>query len=126
MVELDVPKPTSNSLLDLDDDRFDLLDLRSCFLPHVTRIRSLGQSSSLVVGDPDKMSADVLRCGAQVVLPADADGHAAGLDRIQDLGVGAMTFPAAGSATDLALLLSVVHRTSLSRETPDVNNLRQF
>jgi len=27
---------------------------------------------------------------------------------------------------DLALLLSIVHQTSLSRETPDVNNLRQF
>ena len=59
----------------------------------------------LIVGDPDRISAEVLRCGAQVVLPADADGHAAGLERIQDLGVGAMTFPAAGSAADLALLL---------------------
>src|ERR1700742_788173 len=48
----------------------------------------------LIVGDPERMSADVLRSGAQVVLPADADGHAAGLERIQDLGVGAMTFPA--------------------------------
>jgi len=47
------------------------------------------------------------------VLPADADGHAAGLERIQDLGVGAMTFPAAGSATDLALLLADHHGAAL-------------
>jgi uncharacterized membrane-anchored protein len=55
----------------------------------------------------------VLKCGAQVVLPADADGHAPGLERIQDLGVGAMTFPAAGSATDLALLLADHHGAAL-------------
>jgi len=47
------------------------------------------------------------------VLPADADGHAGGLERIQDLGIGAMTFPAAGSATDLALLLVDHHGASL-------------
>src|SRR5207244_10901059 len=65
----------------------------------------------LIVGNPDQMSADVLKSGAQVVLPADADGHANGLERIQDLGIGAMTFPAAGSAADLALLLVDHHRS---------------
>ena len=68
-------------------------------------LRKAGYRPQLIVGDPDRISAEALRCGAQVVLPADADGHAAGLERIQDLGVGAMTFPAAGSAADLALLL---------------------
>ncbi|MDT5012006.1 MAG: hypothetical protein QOH57_3623 [Mycobacterium sp.] len=76
-------------------------------------LRKAGYRPQLIVGDPDQMSADVLRCGAQVVLPADADGHAAGLERIQDLGVGAMTFPAAGSATDLALLLADHHGAAL-------------
>src|SRR6476660_527370 len=68
-------------------------------------LRKAGYRPQLIVGDPDKISGETLRCGAQVVLPADADGHAAGLERIQDLGVGAMTFPAAGSAADLARLL---------------------
>lgn len=72
-------------------------------------LRKAGYRPALIVGDPDKMSVEVLRSGAQVVLPADADGHAAGLERIQDLGVGAMTFPAAGSAADLALLLCDHH-----------------
>jgi len=76
-------------------------------------LRKAGYRPQLIVGDPDKMTADVLRCGAQVVLPADADGHAPGLDRIQDLGIGAMTFPAAGSATDLALLLVDHHGAAL-------------
>ncbi len=72
-----------------------------------------GYRPALIVGNPDSMSADVLKCGAQVVLPADADGHAVGLERIQDLGIGAMTFPAAGSAADLALLLVDHHGASL-------------
>jgi len=76
-------------------------------------LRKAGYRPQLIVGDPDKITADVLRCGAQVVLPADADGHAAGLERIQDLGVGAMTFPAAGSAMDLALLLADHHGAAL-------------
>jgi uncharacterized membrane-anchored protein len=76
-------------------------------------LRKAGYRPQLIVGDPQKMTADVLRCGAQVVLPADADGHAPGLDRIQDLGIGAMTFPAAGSAIDLALLLADHHGAAL-------------
>ena len=76
-------------------------------------LRAGGYRPQLIVGNPDQMSAEVLKCGAHVVLPADADGHADGLERIQDLGIGAMTFPAAGSATDLALLLVDHHGAAL-------------
>jgi uncharacterized membrane-anchored protein len=76
-------------------------------------LRRAGYRPHLIVGDPEAMSVEVLRSGAQVVLPADSDGHAKGLERIQDLGVGAMTFPAAGSAADLALLLCDHHGASL-------------
>ncbi|QGU04523.1 putative cytokinetic ring protein SteA [Corynebacterium comes] len=74
----------------------------------------LGYKPDLIVGNPAGIGADTLRSGARVVLPADPDGHAAGLERIQDLGVGAMTFPAAtDSATDLALLLADYHGAKL-------------
>lgn len=76
-------------------------------------LREAGYRPQLIVGNPDQMSAEVLKCGAPVVLPAEADGHASGLERIQDLGIGAMTFPAAGSATDLALLLVDHHGAAL-------------
>ena len=76
-------------------------------------LRHGGYRPQLIVGNPEQMSAEVLTCGAQVVLPADADGHAGGLERIQDLGIGAMTFPAAGSAADLALLLVEHHGAAL-------------
>lgn len=74
----------------------------------------LGYKPDLIVGNPAGIGADTLRSGARVVLPADPDGHAAGLERIQDLGIGAMTFPtAADSATDLALLLADYHGAQL-------------
>jgi uncharacterized membrane-anchored protein len=76
-------------------------------------LRKAGYRPQLIVGDPSNLSTEVLKCGAQVVLPADADGHAPGLERIQDLGVGAMTFPAAGSPADLALLLAHHHGAAL-------------
>ena len=52
------------------------------------------------------IDSETLRCGAEVVIPAHTDGHAPGLERLQDLGVGAVTFPASGSTEDLALLLA--------------------
>jgi uncharacterized membrane-anchored protein len=89
-------------------------------------LRKAGYRPQLIVGDPDKISAETLRCGAQVVLPADADGHAAGLERIQDLGVGAMTFPAAGSAADLALLLCDHHGASLIVTAGHTASIEEF
>ncbi|MFT3715340.1 MAG: putative cytokinetic ring protein SteA [Gordonia sp. (in: high G+C Gram-positive bacteria)] len=68
-----------------------------------------GYRPAVIVGDPDEIKTDTLKSGAEVVLPADPDGHAAGLARIQDLGIGATTFPAVGSAGDLALLLAEHH-----------------
>lgn len=67
----------------------------------------------MIVGDPDDINTDTLKSGAEVVLPADPDGHAPGLERIQDLGIGATTFPAAGTAGDLALLLADFHGADL-------------
>lgn len=72
-----------------------------------------GYRPDLIVGDPDGITAETLKCGAEVVLPADPDGHAQGLSRIQDLGIGAMTFPASASPADLALLLADHHGASL-------------
>jgi uncharacterized membrane-anchored protein len=89
-------------------------------------LRKGGYRPALIVGDPESMSVEVLRSGAQVVLPADADGHAKGLERIQDLGVGAMTFPAAGSAADLALLLADHHGASLIVTAGHTANIEEF
>ncbi|MFP7365844.1 putative cytokinetic ring protein SteA [Corynebacterium callunae] len=74
----------------------------------------LGYKPALIVGNPTGIGADALRSGAHVILPADPDGHTVGLERIQDLGIGAMTFPSSvSSATDLALLLANYHNPQM-------------
>jgi uncharacterized membrane-anchored protein len=69
-------------------------------------LRDAGYTPDLIVGDMDSVSDDVLRCGAEVVVHAYSDGRAPGLSRVQDLGVEAVTFPAAGTSEDVALLLA--------------------
>ncbi|NUS44985.1 MAG: thiamine pyrophosphokinase [Mycobacteriaceae bacterium] len=72
-----------------------------------------GYPPDLIVGDPDKISAAALKSGAEVVLPADEQGSAPGAARIQELGLGAVTFPASAAAMDLALLLVHHHGAAL-------------
>ncbi|MFJ4649751.1 putative cytokinetic ring protein SteA [Nocardia sp. NPDC088792] len=72
-----------------------------------------GYRPDLIVGDPEEITATTLKCGAEVILPADTDGHAKGLERIQDLGIGATTFPSSGAPADLALLIADHHGASL-------------
>jgi uncharacterized membrane-anchored protein len=67
----------------------------------------------IIVGDPSGIGAEALKSGAEVVVPAQPDGHAPGLTRIQDLGIGAVTFPASGNSEDLALLIADAHEASL-------------
>jgi uncharacterized membrane-anchored protein len=76
-------------------------------------LHQLGYRPNVIVGDPDRLSTDTLRSGAEVVVPAHMDGHAPGLERVQDLGVGAVTFPASGNSEDLALLLADTHGADL-------------
>ncbi|WP_433724641.1 putative cytokinetic ring protein SteA [Nocardia sp. CA-129566] len=72
-----------------------------------------GYRPDLIVGDPDEITSATLKCGAEMILPADTDGHAKGLERIQDLGIGATTFPSSGAPSDLALLLAHHHGAAL-------------
>lgn len=72
-----------------------------------------GYRPDLIVGDPDEITTATLKSGAEMILPADTDGHAKGLERIQDLGIGATTFPSSGAPSDLALLLAHHHGASL-------------
>ncbi|SNT05180.1 Uncharacterized membrane-anchored protein [Geodermatophilus pulveris] len=65
-----------------------------------------GHRPDMIIGDMDSVSDDVLRSGAEVVVHAYADGRAPGLARVQDLGVEAITFPAAATSEDIAMLLA--------------------
>ena len=65
-----------------------------------------GLVPDLIVGDMDSVTDEALGCGAEVVVHAYADGRAPGLQRVQDLGVPAVVFPAAGTSEDVAMLLA--------------------
>jgi len=65
-----------------------------------------GYTPDIIVGDMDSVSDDVLRCGAEVIVHAYPDGRAPGLARMQQLNVPAITFPAAATSEDIAMLLA--------------------
>lgn len=65
-----------------------------------------GYKPHLIVGDMDSVSDKALTCGAEIVVHAYADGRAPGLARVQELGVEAVVFPAAGTSEDVAMLLA--------------------
>ena len=74
-----------------------------------------GYTPDMIIGDMDSVSDDVLRCGAEVVVHAYPDGRAPGLARMQQLGVPAITFPAAATSEDIAMLLADEKGASLHR-----------
>ena len=64
-----------------------------------------GYQPDMIVGDMDSVSDDTLKCGAEVVVHAYADGHAPGLARVLDLGVEAITFPAAATSESMSPMI---------------------
>ncbi|WP_020672049.1 putative cytokinetic ring protein SteA [Amycolatopsis nigrescens] len=89
-------------------------------------LRAMGYRPDIIVGDPLGIDADTLKSGGEVVVPAQPDGHAPGVGRIQDLGIGAVTFPASGNSEDLALLLADAHQASLVVTVGFQATLREF
>ncbi len=76
-------------------------------------LRAAGHKPHIIVGNPEGIDDATLKTGAEVVIPAHSDGHAPGLERLQDLGIGAVTFPASGTSEDLALLLADASEAAL-------------
>ena len=72
-----------------------------------------GYKPDLIVGDMDSVSDAALCAGSEIVVHAYADGRAPGLKRVEDLGVPAVVFPAAGTSEDVAMLLADEHGASL-------------
>ena len=69
-------------------------------------LKEAGYQPDMIIGDMDSVSDSVLRCGAEVVVHAYPDGRAPGLERVTGLGVEAITFPAAATSEDIAMLLA--------------------
>lgn len=89
-------------------------------------LMAAGHRPALIVGDPAEVSNETLTCGADIVVPAFADGHAPGLHRVQDLGAGAVTFPSTANPEDLALLLAAHHGAALVVTVGLSGNMAEF
>jgi uncharacterized membrane-anchored protein len=85
-----------------------------------------GYTPDMIIGDMDSVTDDVLRCGAEVVVHAYPDGRAPGLDRVRQLDVAALTFPAAATSEDLAMLLADEKGASLIVAVGTHANLVEF
>lgn len=64
-----------------------------------------GLRPQIVVGNPELFSDEILDSGAEIVVRADRDGSAPGLQRARRAGLDPMVFATSGSDTDAALLL---------------------
>jgi uncharacterized membrane-anchored protein len=65
-----------------------------------------GYTPDIIVGDMDSVSDAALASGAELVVHAYRDGRAPGLQRVQEMGLASVVFPAAGVSEDVALLLA--------------------
>jgi uncharacterized membrane-anchored protein len=69
-------------------------------------LHEAGLKPDVIVGDMDSVSDDVLRCGAEVLVHAYADGTVPAASRLNALGVSYHVVAATGVSEDLALLLA--------------------
>jgi uncharacterized membrane-anchored protein len=65
-----------------------------------------GYQPDMIIGDMDSVTDTALRSSAELVVHAYVDGRAPGMERIRQLQLPALTFPAPGTSEDLALLLA--------------------
>jgi uncharacterized membrane-anchored protein len=69
-------------------------------------VLEVGLTPSLIVGDMDSVSDRALSSGAEIVVHAYRDGRAPGLERVRQLGIEPVVFPATGTSEDVAMLLA--------------------
>jgi uncharacterized membrane-anchored protein len=76
-------------------------------------LREAGHAPAVVLGTVAELDPGLARRAADVVVPADTDGHIAGLARLQDLGVDPVAFASSANPEDMALLLAHAHGAAL-------------
>lgn len=69
-------------------------------------ILDAGLRLDMIVGDMDSVSDAALSSGAEIVVHAYRDGRAPGKERVENLGVEPVVFPATGTSEDVAMLLA--------------------
>ncbi len=65
-----------------------------------------GYKPNIIVGDMDSVSDEALKKCDEIVVHAYTDGTAPGMERINSLGLSALTIPAPGTSEDIAMLIA--------------------
>jgi uncharacterized membrane-anchored protein len=89
-------------------------------------IREAGFKVDMIVGDMDSAAEATLRCGAELILHAYADGRAPGRERLDELGLTYSQVPAPGTSQDVAMLLAAEKGASLIVSVGSQANLVEF
>jgi uncharacterized membrane-anchored protein len=89
-------------------------------------IREAGFKPDMIVGDMDSASEETLRCGAELVVHAYADGRAPGRDHLEGLGLGYKLVPAPGTSQDIAMLIAAEKGSNLIVSVGSQFNLVEF
>ncbi|HZK44528.1 MAG TPA: putative cytokinetic ring protein SteA [Syntrophomonadaceae bacterium] len=85
-----------------------------------------GLIPDIIVGDMDSVSDEALKCGAEIIVHAYANGSAPGMERILDMGLTAQSFYMPGTSEDLAMILAWEHGTSLMVAVGSHSNMIDF
>ena len=89
-------------------------------------ILEAGLRPDMIVGDMDSASQGTLRCGAELVVHAYADGRAPGRDHLETLGLAHKVLPAPGTSQDVAMLIAHEKGASLIVSVGSQFNLVEF
>ncbi len=85
-----------------------------------------GLRPDIIVGDMDSVSDEALKCGAEIIVHAYANGKAPGMERIHDMGLSALAFSMPGTSEDLAMILAWEYGASLMVAVGSHSNMIDF
>jgi uncharacterized membrane-anchored protein len=85
-----------------------------------------GFKPHMVVGDMDSAAEATLRCGAELVVHAYADGRAPGREHLEELGLPYKLVPAPGTSQDIAMLIAAEKGAELIVSVGSHFNLVEF
>ncbi|MFD0675266.1 MULTISPECIES: putative cytokinetic ring protein SteA [unclassified Paenibacillus] len=69
-----------------------------------------GYVPDIIIGDMDSVSDSALHCGAELIVHAFSNGEAPGMERLEAMGLHAVSLSSYGTSEDMALLLSYDHQ----------------
>ena len=85
-----------------------------------------GLKPDIIVGDMDSVSDNALKCGAEIVVHAYANGQAPGLRRVEEMGLEAKVIPMPGTSEDAAMILAWEYGASLIVAVGSHSNMIDF